>query len=230
MTNLQTELTPQQLAQYIDHTLLKPEATKKQIRVLCEEALQHHFYGVCVNTSMVATCAEILRNTKVKIISVIGFPLGACDLAIKPFEAARAFALGANEVDMVLNIGALKGGDFQTVEKDIHSVVLAAAGHPVKVILETSLLTDQEKIKACELAVLGGAHFVKTSTGFGGGGATVDDILLMKKAVGSKAQVKASGGIKTFDDAARLIHAGASRLGTSSGVLLVSGQNAKSGY
>lgn len=230
MTNLKTGLTPPQLAQYIDHTLLKPEATKKQIRALCEEALQHQFYGVCVNTSMVSTCAEILRNTKVKIVSVIGFPLGACDSAIKPFEAARAFALGADEVDMVLNIGALKGGDFQFVEKDIHSVVMSAAGNPVKVILETSLLTTEEKIKACELAVLGGAHFVKTSTGFGGGGATVEDILLMKKTVGAKAQVKASGGIKTFADAVALIHAGSTRLGTSSGVLLVSGQIAKSGY
>lgn len=230
MTNSSAPLTLQNLAQYIDHTLLKPEATKKQIRQLCEEALQHHFYGVCVNSSMVATCSEILRNTKIKIVTVVGFPLGACDSAVKPFETARAFNLGADEVDMVLNIGALRAGDLQFVKDEIKSVVHAAAGRLVKVIIETSLLTYDEKIKACELAVLAGAHFVKTSTGFGGGGATVEDILLMKKAVAGKAFVKASGGIKTFDDAVQLINAGATRLGTSSGVLLVAGQAAKSGY
>ncbi len=230
MTNSITKPTPQQLAPYIDHTLLKPEATKKQIRQLCEEALHHQFYGVCVNSSMVATCSEVLRNTKIKIVCVVGFPLGASDSSVKTFETARAFDLGAHEVDMVLNIGALKAGDFQSVENDIHAVVHAAAGQVVKVILETSLLTSEEKIKSCELAVHAGAHFVKTSTGFGGGGATIEDILLMKKTVGSKALVKASGGIKTFAEAVSLLDAGASRLGTSSGVFLVTGQDAKSGY
>lgn len=221
---------PKDLAKYIDHTLLKPEATKIQIRGLCEEALQYQFYGVCVNSAMITTCSEILKNTKIKIVSVVGFPLGACEASVKSFEATRAFNLGAHEVDMVLNIGALKAGDFQFLEKEIHAVVHAAAGNIVKVILETSLLTNEEKTKACEIAVQAGAHFVKTSTGFGGGGATIEDIQLMKNIVGAKALVKASGGIKNYADATALIFAGASRLGTSSGVLLVSGQGANAGY
>lgn len=218
------------LAKYIDHTLLKPEATKAQIRKLCEEAFHHHFYGVCVNSAMLSTCNEVLKSTTIKIVSVVGFPLGACETSVKVFETNRAFALGAHEVDMVLNIGALKAGDFQFVEKEIASVVHASAGSVVKVILETSLLTNDEKVKACELALQAGAQFVKTSSGFGGGGATVEDIQLMKKIVGAKASVKASGGIKNYDSAVALIQAGASRLGTSAGVLIVTGQDAKSGY
>ncbi|MFZ3230157.1 MAG: deoxyribose-phosphate aldolase [Pseudobdellovibrio sp.] len=218
------------LASFIDHTLLKPDATKKDIRLLCEEALENQFYAVCVNSAMISTCREILKTTKIKIASVVGFPLGACESSVKSYETARTFNLGANEVDMVLNIGALKAEDYDYVEKEINAVVRAAEGNIVKVILETSLLTVAEKIKACELSVLAGAHFVKTCTGFSGGSATVEDILLMKNTVGSKAFVKASGGIKNYAQAVALIDAGATRLGTSSGVLLVSGQDVKSGY
>lgn len=230
MTIATEKITAKDLAKYIDHTLLKPEATKVQILRLCEEALQNHFYGVCVNSGMISTCCEILKNTKIKIVSVVGFPLGACETSVKTFEASRAFNLGAHEVDMVLNISALKARDYQFVEKEIASIVHAAGGQIVKVILETFLLTDEEKVKACELAVSAGAHFVKTSTGFGGGGASVADILLMKKSVAGKALVKASGGIKNYAVAMDLIAAGASRLGTSSGVLLVTGQEANVGY
>lgn len=229
MTDLNFD-KPKSIASYIDHTLLKPEATKKDIRVLCEEAVAHQFYAVCVNSAMLSTCREILKNTKIKIASVVGFPLGACEASVKSYETTRAFNLGASEVDMVLNIGALKSGEFAFVEKEITDVVRAAEGNIVKVILETSLLTLEEKIKACEISVEAGAHFVKTCTGFSGGGATVEDILLMKKAVNGKAAVKASGGIKNYAQAMALIEAGATRLGTSSGVLLVSGQDAKSGY
>lgn len=223
-------MTAKELARYIDHTLLKPDATKPQVRRLCEEALQNHFYAVCVNSGMISTCNEVLKNTKIKLVSVVGFPLGACETSVKTFEAARAFNLGAHEVDMVLNISALKAGDYQFVEKEIASVVHTAGGQVVKVILETFLLTDEEKVKACELAVSAGAHFVKTSTGFGGGGATIDDVLLMKKSVAGKAMVKASGGIKNHAAAMDLIAAGANRLGTSSGVLLISDQDAFVGY
>lgn len=230
MANATMRPTVNQLAQYIDHTLLKPEATKLQIRTLCEEALRHQFFSVCVNSSMISTCSELLKNSKVKIVGVVGFPLGACEISIKPIEALRAIDLGAHEIDMVLNIGALKAADNQYVEKEIQSVVRAAAGKIVKVILETSLLTNEEKTRACEISVQAGAHFVKTSTGFGGGGATVEDVRLMKKIVGAKAFVKASGGIKNFEMAADLIEAGATRLGTSSGVSLISGLKTNAGY
>lgn len=220
---------PATLAAYIDHTLLKPEATKQNIRKLCEEALENHFFAVCVNSWMIPTCREILKTTKIQIASVVGFPLGACETSVKSFETTRAFNIGAHEVDMVLNVGALKAQEYNYVEKEIQAVVRAAEGKIVKVIFETSLLTDEEKKKACELSLNAGAHFVKTSTGFGSGGATLDDVKLMKAAVGSKAQVKASGGIRDFETAANMIAAGATRLGTSSGVLLVKGKNASSG-
>ena len=216
-------LSEKNLAAYIDHTLLKAEATKLQVRKLCEEALEHHFYAVCVNSGLVSTCREVLRSSKISIASVIGFPLGANDSATKAFETNRAINLGANEIDMVVNIGALKAGEYNFVERDIFDVVRAAEGKIVKVILETSLLTDEEKKKACEIAVKAGAHFVKTSTGFGGGGATVEDILLMKSAVGQQAKIKASGGIRDLETAKKMIEAGAVRLGTSSGVALVKG-------
>ncbi len=219
---------PQTIASYIDHTLLNAEASKHQVRLLCDEALEHHFYSVCVNSSMITTCREVLRTTKVNICSVVGFPLGALESSIKAFETGRALNLGAHEVDMVLNIGALKSKEYSYLEKEILSVVRAAEGKIVKVILETSLLTDEEKKKACELSVNAGAHFVKTSTGFSTGGATVADIALMKSAVEGRAQVKASGGIRDFKTAAKLIEAGATRLGTSSGVSLVKGQDAAS--
>lgn len=225
-----TELKPKELAAYIDHTLLKPEATKLQIRKLCEEALEHGFYAVCVNSALIATCADILKNTRVRLACVVGFPLGANESSIKSYEASRAFNLGAHEVDMVLNIGALKAKDYLFVEKEIAEIVRAAAGNIVKVIIETSLLTQNEKTKASEICVQAGAHFVKTSTGFGGGGATVEDIQLIKLAVGSKALIKASGGIKNLEAAIALINAGANRLGTSSGVQLVAGIEAQLGY
>lgn len=220
---------PSTLAAYIDHTLLKPETTKQNVRKLCEEALEHHFFAVCVNSWMIPTCREVLKATKIQIASVVGFPLGACETSVKSFEATRAFNIGAHEVDMVLNVGALKAQDYSYVEKEIQTIVRAAEGKIVKVIFETSLLTDEEKNKACELSINSGAHFVKTSTGFGSGGATVADITLMKAAVGSKAQVKASGGIRDFETAAQMIAAGATRLGTSSGILLVKGKDATSG-
>lgn len=220
---------PSTLASYIDHTLLKPDATKQNIRKLCEEAVENSFFSVCVNSWMIPTCREILKSTKTQIVSVVGFPLGACDSSVKEFETTRAFNLGANEVDMVINIGALKAQEYTHVEKEIQSVVRAAEGRIVKVILETNLLSNEEKQKACELCVASGAHFVKTSTGFGGGGATVEDIQLMKSAVNNKAQVKASGGIRDFEMAAALIEAGATRLGTSSGILLIKGKHVTNG-
>lgn len=216
-------LTEKNLAAYIDHTLLKPEATKLQIRKLCEEALEHHFYAVCVNSGLVSTCREVLRSSKVLIASVVGFPLGANDSATKAFETSRAINLGASEIDMVLNIGALKAGEFGFVVRDIFDVVRAAEGKVVKVILETSVLTNEEKKKACELSLEAGAHFVKTSTGFGGGGASVEDIELMKSVVLGRAKIKASGGIRDLETAKKMIQAGAVRLGTSSGVALVKG-------
>lgn len=219
---------PQTLAAFIDHTLLKPEATKQNIRKLCEEALENHFYAVCVNSWMLNTCHDILKNTKINVASVVGFPLGSVESSVKNFETSRAINLGADEIDMVLNVGALKAQDYSYVEKEISSVVRAAEGRIVKVIFETCLLNDEEKRKACELSLTAGAHFVKTSTGFSTGGATLNDIKLLKAAVGTKAQVKASGGIRDFQTAVQMIEAGATRLGTSSGVSLVKGQDASS--
>ena len=175
--------TAKEVASFIDHTLLKPEATKQQVRKICEEALDHQFYAVCVNSSMVSTCREVLKSSKIKIASVIGFPLGACDSSVKTFEADRAIKLGAAEIDMVVHIGAVKAQEWSFLEKDIKDVVLASAGQIVKVILETHLLTEVEKKKVCEISMAAGAHFVKTSTGFNGGGATVTDVELMKKIV-----------------------------------------------
>jgi deoxyribose-phosphate aldolase len=232
--NLQN-LSAKTLASYIDHTLLKPETTKQQIRKLCEEALEYHFFAVCVNSGMVSAAREVLKTSKVHIASVIGFPHGTNDSATKAFETNRAVNLGASEIDMVINIGALKAGEFNFVERDIFDVVRAAEGKIVKVILETFLLTDEEKKKACEISVKAGAHFVKTCTGFNGGQATVADIELMKSAVqnvsaGTSIKIKASGGIRDFESAKNLIVAGASRLGTSSGVSLVKGLQIKGGY
>jgi deoxyribose-phosphate aldolase len=208
---------PQSLAAYIDHTLLKAEASKHQVRVLCDEALDYHFFSVCINPWMITTAREVLRTTKVNICTVIGFPLGTTESSVKSFETGR-----------VLNIGALKAQEYSYVEKEILSVVRAAEGKLVKVIFETCLLTDEEKKKACELSLNAGAHFVKTSTGFSTGGATVADVKLMKSVVNGRAQVKASGGIRDLQTAAQMIEAGATRLGTSSGVLLVKGQDASS--
>lgn len=223
-------MTPQEIARFIDHTLLKPDAVEADIRRLCQEAKEFGFYAVCVNSNYVSLCVQELKGTPIKVASVVGFPLGAIESASKAFEARRAIELGAKEIDMVLPIGALKDRKLQVVEKDIQSVVQATGGSPVKVILETSLLTDDEKVIACELSVKAGAAFVKTSTGFGGGGATVEDVRLMKQTVGDNAEVKASGGVRSLEQALAMIQAGATRLGTSSGVALVKGLQISGGY
>lgn len=230
MTSDLKNLAPEDIAQYIDHTLLKPEATRAQIQKLCEEALSNKFYAVCVNTSMISVCKEVLKNSSVKIAAVVGFPLGVCDTSTKVFETTRALNLGATEIDMVVHLGAVKSQDWSYVEKDIKEVVLTAQGSPVKVILETHMLNEDEKRKICELSMLVGAQFVKTSTGFSGGGATVEDVKLMKSIVQSKGQVKASGGVRDFETAVKMIQAGATRIGTSSGVAIVQKQEGKAGY
>ncbi|QDK39518.1 deoxyribose-phosphate aldolase [Bdellovibrio sp. NC01] len=219
-----------QLSRYIDHTLLKAEAQTAQIEKLCAEARENSFFSVCVNTSFVKTCAELLKGSDVKVCCVVGFPLGAMDTASKAFETSTAIANGAQEIDMVIQIGALKDRRLDYVRDDIKAVVDAAKGHTVKVIIETSLLNEEDKILACKAALQAGAHFVKTSTGFGGGGATVEDVKLMKSVVGSQMEVKASGGIKDINTAKAMIEAGATRLGTSSGVALVQGQTVQGGY
>lgn len=209
------------LAHYFDHTLLKPAATREEVRTLCREAVEHGFFSVCVNPVQVATARTALSGTEVKVCSVVGFPLGAQTSAIKALETARAVLDGAEEIDMVINIGAMKEGAAAVVEEDIREVVKAAEGRTVKVILETCMLTKAEIVAACRLARNAGAHFVKTSTGFGGGGATVEDVALMKETVGDTMQVKASGGIKSLEDALRMIDAGADRLGASAGIAIM---------
>ena len=208
------------LASYIDHTLLKPIATKADILKLCEEAKQYHFASVCVNPCWVSLCAELLKGTDVKVCTVIGFPLGANTSEIKASEAALAIQQGADEVDMVINIGALKEGNTEKVYQDIVAVRKASVGKVLKVIIETSYLTDEEKKTVCKLVAKAGADFVKTSTGFSSAGATPEDVKLMKEASGIK--VKASGGVRTKEDALKMIEAGASRLGASAGVKIVS--------
>lgn len=211
----------------IDHTLLKPDATPDQIAQLCFEARKYQFATVCVNPTHVALCADLLRNSPVKVCSVIGFPLGASAPKVKAFETQNALNDGATEIDMVINIGALKSRDYDTVAQDIRGVVQVshAQGALVKVILETALLNQEEKIAACLLAKEAEADFVKTSTGFGGGGATVEDITLMRKVVGPEMGVKASGGVHTFDEAQDMLQAGATRIGASAGIKIVSGVN-----
>lgn len=210
------------LAQYIDHTLLKPDATTDQIKKLCHEAAQFSFKGICVNSHYVPLAHSLLKETPVLIVSVIGFPLGACLTEAKAYEAKLAEARGANEIDMVINIGAVKEKLWAFVEQDI-AAVTGAVKIPVKVILETALLTNDEIVMASEISEKAGARFVKTCTGFSGGGATVEHIQMMRKSVSPKVEVKASGGIKTHEQAIALISAGATRLGTSSGVQLVQG-------
>ena len=212
------------IAKMIDHTLLKADATSEQIDKLCSEAKEYHFASVCVNPVWVGKCAQLLKNTDVKVCTVIGFPLGASTSETKAFETNNAIENGATEVDMVINIGALKKGDNDLVERDIRAVVEAAKGKALtKVIIETCLLTEEEKIRACELSVKVGADFVKTSTGFSTGGATVADIALMRKTVGPAIGVKASGGVRSAEDAQRMIEAGATRIGASSGIAIVKG-------
>jgi deoxyribose-phosphate aldolase len=212
---------PESLAAYIDHTLLKPDASEEEIKALCKEALKYGFYSVCINSSYVQTANKELEGSGVKVCSVIGFPLGASTTAAKAFEAGEAVKNGADEVDMVIHIGALISNDRDYVIKDIADVVQAAAGAPVKVIIEAGLLDDERKRLACELACEGGAAFVKTSTGFGHGGATVADVKLMRETVGPDIGVKASGGVRTAEAARQMIEAGATRIGTSSGPAII---------
>lgn len=215
----------------IDHTLLKAETTKEQIKVLCEEAKEYGFASVCVNPTWVKYAAELLQGSDVKVCTVIGFPLGANTPETKAFETKNAIENGATEVDMVINIGALKDGDDELVERDIKAVVEAAKGKALtKVIIETCLLTEEEKVRACELSVKAGADYVKTSTGFSTGGATVEDVALMRKTVGPNIGVKASGGVRNTEDAQKMIEAGATRIGASAGVSIVKGLTADTDY
>jgi deoxyribose-phosphate aldolase len=213
------------IAGMIDHTLLKPDATADQIAQLCYEARKHDFASVCVNPTHVKLCAELLQGSPVKVCTVIGFPLGASSPEVKAFEAETAIHDGATEIDMVINIGALKAGDHKLVAQDIHEVVRVGHAHGalVKVIIETALLTEEEKVQACLFSKEAGADFVKTSTGFSGGGATTEDIALMRRVVGPEMGVKASGGVRDFDDAQSMVEAGATRLGASAGVKIVQG-------
>lgn len=213
--------TQASLAKTIDHTLLKAVGTEAQVRELCAEARRHGFASVCVNPVWVPLCARELAGSEVLVCTVIGFPLGANRSETKAAETRQAVAEGADEVDMVIHLGAAKAGDWKAVEEDIRAVVKAAGTARVKVIIETCYLTDDEKVKACEASMRAGAHFVKTSTGFGTGGATAEDVRLMKRTVGDTLQVKASGGIRTCEDALKMLEAGADRIGASSGVAIL---------
>ncbi|QRK04051.1 deoxyribose-phosphate aldolase [Archangium violaceum] len=218
------------LAPYIDHTLLKPEATREDVARVAREAVEHGFATVCVNSCHVATVADILAGSKSVPIAVVGFPLGAALTSAKAFEAREAIRLGAREIDMVINVGALKAKDYAGVLEDISGVVEASRPYPVKVILETSLLTQEEKVAGCVLSKAAGAAFVKTSTGFSTGGATVEDVALMRRVVGDDVGVKASGGIRSAEDALKMIQAGANRLGASASVAIVTGQRSTAKY
>ena len=213
-----------ELNSYIDHTLLKPDATYAQIEAIAKEAIAHRFASVCANPIHVKRLAALLAGTGVRVCTVIGFPLGANVPEVKAFEAEAAIRDGAQELDMVINVGALKSGDLALVKRDIEGVVRAGAGHVVKVIIETGLLTDEEKRTACRLAKEAGASFVKTCTGFSGGAANAQDIRLMRETVGPEMGVKASGGIRSRESALELIAAGANRIGTSSGLTIISGE------
>jgi len=216
--------TPMDLAPYIDHTLLKPDAKQSQIDQLCQEAIQYHFCSVCIQPYWVSYCAKKLRGTGVKVCTVVGFPLGANDSRSKAYETRQAIEDGAHEIDMVINIGALKSGNIKMVEDDLRAIKRACRQTTVtKAIIETFLLTDDEKVIACQLAKKVGYDFVKTSTGFAGGGATVHDVALMRRTVGPKMGIKAAGGIHNFEEAKAMIAAGATRIGTSSGVKIVNG-------
>ncbi len=217
------DLTAEELARYIDHTLLKPDATEAHIRRVCEEALAYHFASVCVNPTWVPLVREMLDGSDVAVCTVVGFPLGATLPEVKAFETETSIRLGAREIDMVINVGRLKSGQDEYVRKDIEAVVTAAHAHGaiVKVIIEAALLTDEEKVRACRLAQSAGADYVKTSTGFGPGGATVEDVALMRRVVGDRMGVKAAGGIRTAEAALAMIEAGATRIGASAGVKIV---------
>ena len=221
----------QQLAKMIDHTILKPEADKASIEKICKEALEYNFASVCINPTNVELAAKLLKGSEVKVCTVIGFPLGANTMEVKAFETKDAIAKGADEVDMVINIGRLKDKDYEYVEKDIKAVVDAADKKAVtKVIIETCLLTEEEKVKACELAKKAGADFVKTSTGFSTGGATPEDIKLMRETVGPDMGVKASGGVRSIEDAEAVIKNGATRIGASASISICEGTESNSNY
>jgi deoxyribose-phosphate aldolase len=217
--------TDESVAHMIDHTILKPDATQDEIAQLCYEARKFNFAAVCVNPTYVKLCSDLLAGSDVKVCVVVGFPLGATPTDGKVFETQQAIREGATEVDMVINVGALKSRDYELVERDIASVARAchADNAILKVIIESALLTDEEKVVACQLSKVAGADFVKTSTGFGPGGATVEDVALMRRVVGPAMGVKASGGIRTYEDAQKMIAAGANRLGASAGVRIVQG-------
>jgi len=222
-------ITKEKMASLIDQTLLKPDATKNDIRRLCQEAMNYGFWSVCVNPSYISLAATILRDTEVKICSVVGFPLGANTPEVKALEAEKALRDGANEIDMVINLGALKSGDYELVKRDIRYVVKQGIRFQrdtiVKVIIETGLLSDNEKALACQVVKESGANFVKTSTGINTRGATVQDVKFIRKIVGPEFGVKASGGIRTYGEAVKLIEAGANRIGTSSGISIIKGTN-----
>jgi deoxyribose-phosphate aldolase len=225
------KIEPAALAQYIDHTLLAADASREQIATLCREAQEHGFYSVCVNSGQVPCAASLLRGQAVKVCAVVGFPLGAGLSDTKAFEATQAIAAGAGEIDMVLNIGWLKDGLFDQVQEDIAAVKQACGAVPLKVIFETCLLDEAQKIRACEICRELNVAFVKTSTGFSKSGATLEDVALMRKVVGAQIGVKASGGVRDYATAVAMIEAGATRLGTSSGIAIVSGAPASgSGY
>ena len=218
-----TNLTPAQLAAYIDHTLLKPDASREQIEKLCAEAREHQFHSVCVNGCWVEAARTFLEGSEVKVAAVVGFPLGAMSADVKRYETDAAIDDGAQEIDVVLNIARLKAGDHKFIFRELVDVVEDADERPVKVIMETCLLTDADKVLACQLIVESGAQFVKTSTGFSTGGATIADVKLLRATVGPKFGVKASGGIRDTATALAMIEAGATRLGTSAGIAIVSG-------
>jgi len=228
-SGLGNRITGREVGAMIDHTLLKPEATREEVLHLCEEARAHSFASVCVNPAWVRTAAEALRGSGVKVCTVVGFPLGATTTITKVMETRDAVANGADEIDMVINIGALKNGQDDLVESDIREVVLSAGGRLVKTILETALLSDDEVVRACHLARRAGVDFVKTSTGFGPGGATAHHVALMRRTVGRNIGVKASGGIRDFETAQKMIEAGATRIGASASVKIVKGESAGAG-
>ena len=209
------------LNKYIDHTILKATASNSDVQKLCEEAIEHEFYSVCVNGCYVADAKHLLQGTDVKVAAVVGFPLGAMTTAAKVFEAKEAVENGASEIDMVINVAKLKDGEFEYVENEIRQIKEAIGDNVLKVIIETCYLTDEEKVKACELSLVAKADFVKTSTGFGTGGATYEDVKLMKSVVGDNAKVKASGGVRDKETAEKYVELGAERLGTSSGIDIV---------
>ncbi len=219
-----------ELSKYIDHTVLAADATRQKIIDLCREARENNFASVCINSSWVALAKKELEGSGVNVCTVVGFPLGAASSAAKAFEAETAVKDGASEVDMVINVGALKSGMYDFVEEDIKAVRKAVGNKVLKVIIETCLLTDEEKKIACQLSEKAGADFVKTSTGFSKGGATVEDVRLMRASVSERVQVKASGGIRSYETALAMIEAGATRLGTSSGIAIINGEKSNASY